>query len=159
MGQKFKMAQTEAEAKQICSAFPCKEYVIKAQVLAGGRGKGHFDNGFKGGVHLTKEPQDVPNLVNSMLGNRLITKQTPPEGIPVSKVMVAEAIDITRETYFCILMDRASNGPVIVASPDGGVDIEEVAEKTPDRIKKLPVSIKDGLSDADAVKVAQFLGF
>ena len=58
----------------------------------------------------------MPDLVTSMLGNRLITKQTPPEGIPVSKVMVAEAIDITRETYFCILMDRESNGPVIVAS-------------------------------------------
>jgi len=157
--QDFRVAQTEAEAKQICSAFPCKEYVIKAQVLAGGRGKGHFDNGFKGGVHLTKEPQDVPNLVNSMLGNRLITKQTPPEGIPVSKVMVAEAIDITRETYFCILMDRASNGPVIVASPDGGVDIEEVAEKTPDRIKKVPVDIFTGVTDDIAKDIAQFLGF
>jgi len=157
--QDFRMAETEAEAKQICSAFPCKEYVIKAQVLAGGRGKGHFDNGFKGGVHLTKQPQEVPNLVNSMLGNRLITKQTPPEGIPVSKVMVAEAIDITRETYFCILMDRESNGPVLVASPDGGVDIEEVAEKTPDRIKKIPIDIFTGVTDEVAKDVALFLGF
>ena len=79
-----------------------------------------------------------------MIGHKLITKQTPPEGIPVSKVMVAEAIDITRETYFCILMDREYMGPVIVASPDGGVDIEEVAEKTPERIMKLPVDIKTG---------------
>merc|ERR1719278_1203707 len=157
--QDFRVASTEDEAKQICGAFPCAEYVIKAQVLAGGRGKGHFDNGFKGGVHLTKEPQDVPHLVSSMLGNRLITKQTPPEGIPVSKVMVAEAIDITRETYFCILMDRASNGPVIVASPDGGVDIEEVAEKTPDRIKKVPIDIFTGVTDDIAKDVAQFLGF
>ena len=94
-----------------------------------------------------------------MLGNRLITKQTPKEGIPVSKVMVAEAIDITRETYFCILMDRESNGPVIVASPDGGVDIEEVAEKTPDRIKKVPVDITAGVTDAIANDVAAFLGF
>merc|ERR1712141_189911 len=109
--------------------------------------------------HLTKQPQDVPNLVTSMLGNRLITKQTPPEGIPVSKVMVAEAIDITRETYFCILMDRASNGPVIVASPDGGVDIEEVAEKTPDRIKKIPVDIFTGVTDEVAKDIAAFLGF
>ena len=75
-----------------------------------------FFPNLQGGVHLTKEPSKVPNLVTSMLGNRLITKQTPPEGIPVSKVMVAEAIDITRETYFCILLDRESNGPVIVAS-------------------------------------------
>ena len=69
----------------------------------------------QGGVHLTTEADKVPELVNSMIGHRLITKQTPPDGIPVSKVMVAEAIDIVRETYFCILMDREYNGPVIVA--------------------------------------------
>ncbi len=95
--------------------------------------------------------------------------------------MVAEAIDIDRETYFCILMDRAYNGPVIVCSPDGGIDIEEVtldhlcapdvtsvtflifffqvAEKTPDRIKKIPVDIKTGVSDDLALEVADFLGF
>ena len=72
---------------------------------------------------------------------------------------MAEAIDITRETYFCILMDRESNGPVIIASPDGGVDIEEVAEKTPDRIKKMPVDIHAGVTDAMAIEVAEFLGF
>jgi len=157
--QDFRVAANADEAEKITDTFPCKEYVIKAQVLAGGRGKGHFDNGFKGGVHLTKEPKDVPTLVTSMLGNRLITKQTPKEGIPVSKVMVAEAIDITRETYFCILMDRESNGPVIVASPDGGVDIEEVAEKTPDRIKKVPVDITSGVTEDIANEVAAFLGF
>jgi len=157
--QKFRMATNPAEAAAIPADFPCEEYVIKAQVLAGGRGKGHFDNGFKGGVHLTKDATKVPDLCTSMIGNRLITKQTPAEGIPVSKVMVAEAIDITRETYFCILMDREYNGPVIVASPDGGVDIEEVAEKTPERIMKLPVDIKTGISDEAAGEVAAFLGF
>lgn len=157
--QKFRVASTADEAKKIPQEFPCKEYVIKAQVLAGGRGKGTFDNGFKGGVHLTKDAAKVPELVNAMIGNRLITKQTPPDGIPVSKVMVAEAIDIVRETYFCILMDREYNGPVIVASPDGGVDIEEVAEKTPERIKKVPVDIATGLTDAMANEIAEFLGF
>merc|ERR1712180_500666 len=120
---------------------------------------GHFDNGFKGGVHLTKDATKVPDLCTSMLGNKLITKQTPPGGIPVSKVMVAEAIDITRETYFCIAMDRESNGPVIVASPDGGVDIEDVAERTPERIKKVPVDIHAGVTDDIANDVAEFLGF
>lgn len=157
--QKFKMATNDAEAAKLAADFPCEEYVIKAQVLAGGRGKGHFDNGFKGGVHLTKDPSKVAGLCTSMIGNKLITKQTPPDGIPVSKVMVAEAIDITRETYFCIVMDREHNGPVIVASPDGGVDIEEVAEKTPDRIKKVAVDIHTGVTDAIATELAQFLGF
>lgn len=108
---------------------------------------------------MTKDPADVPKLVTSMIGHRLITKQTPKEGIPVSKVMVAEAIDITRETYFCILMDREYNGPVIVASPDGGVDIEEVAEKTPERILKIPVDIGVGCTDKIAKDVSDFLGF
>jgi len=157
--QKFRVATNDSEAAAIPGEFPCEEYVIKAQVLAGGRGKGTFDNGFKGGVHLTKDPSKVPGLCTAMIGNKLITKQTPPEGIPVSKVMVAEAIDITRETYFCILMDREHNGPVIVASPDGGVDIEEVAEKTPERILKLPVDIHTGVTDAMAGEVAAFLGF
>ena len=74
--------------------------------------------------------------------------------MPVSKVTVAEAINITRETYFCILMDRESKSHVIIASPDGGVDIEEAAEKTPDRNKKLPVDIHTGVNE-----VAEFLGF
>jgi len=151
-----------AEAEKIP---PWKEYVIKAQVLAGGRGKGVWtdENGkgiaFKGGVHLTKDPKEAISIANCMIGNRLITKQTPKDGIPVSKVMVAEAIDITRETYFCILMDREYNGPVIVASPDGGVDIEEVAQKTPDRIKKIPVDINTGCTNAIAFEVAEFLEF
>merc|ERR1719369_780299 len=157
--QKFKVASNPKEAAAIPSSFPCEEYVIKAQVLAGGRGKGHFDNGFKGGVHLTKDPNVVAGLCNAMIGHKLITKQTPPGGIPVSKVMVAEAIDITRETYFCIAMDRESNGPVIVASPDGGVDIEDVAEKTPERIKKMPVDIHVGVTDEIATELAVFLGF
>ena len=73
--------------------------------------------------------------------------------------MVAEAIDIVRETYFCILMDREYNGPVIVCSPDGGMDIEEVAAKTPDRIRKIPVDIETGISNETALDIANFLGF
>jgi len=69
-----------------------------------------------------------------MLGYNLITKQTPPGGVKVQKVMVAEALDIARETYFAILLDRAQGGVVLVASPEGGVDIEAVAEKTPEKI-------------------------
>ncbi|QQP56011.1 Succinate--CoA ligase subunit beta_ mitochondrial [Caligus rogercresseyi] len=94
--QKFLVAASDAEAVTIPKKFPCEEYVIKAQILAGGRGKGTFDNGFKGGVHLTKDKRQVASLCSSMLGHKLITKQTPPKGIPVSKVMVAEAIDIKR---------------------------------------------------------------
>jgi len=157
--QKFKVLESAAGASEASKSLNADEFVIKAQILAGGRGKGHFDNGFKSGVHFTKDPEQVGGLVESMVGNKLITKQTPAEGIPVKKVMVAESVDILRETYLCILMDRDFNGPVLLASPDGGVDIEEVAEKTPDRLLKMPIDIFEGLSEAAALEVADFLNF
>ncbi|CAH1982848.1 unnamed protein product [Acanthoscelides obtectus] len=126
--------------------FNVKEYVVKAQILAGGRGKGHFDNGFKGGVHITENKEEVPKLINQMLGYKLITKQTPKDGIEVKKIMIAESVNIKRETYLCILMDRQMNGPVIIASPAGGMDIEAVAEKTPHLLKKVPVDIFEGIN-------------
>ncbi|XP_055381296.1 succinate--CoA ligase [GDP-forming] subunit beta, mitochondrial [Condylostylus longicornis] len=94
-----------------------------------------------------------------MIGKRLITKQTPKEGILVRKVMVARSVNIIRETYLCILMDRESNGPVVIASPAGGVDIEAVAEETPEKILKLPVDIKEGLTQEQGLKIAKFLEF
>lgn len=139
--------------------FNAKEYVIKAQILAGGRGKGHFDNGFKGGVHITQKRDEISEIVNQMLGHKLITKQTPKEGIPVNKIMVAESVNIKRETYLGILMDRQRNGPVIIASPEGGVDIEAVAEKTPHLIKNIPIDIFEGITDKMANELAEFLEF
>lgn len=157
--QRFKLLDSAQPALEASKSLGAAEFVVKAQILAGGRGKGHFDNGFKGGVHLTKDPNAVGPLVEKMVGHRLITKQTPAEGIPVRKVMVAESVDILRETYLCFLMDRDYNGPVLLASPDGGMDIEEVAEKTPERLLKLPIDIFEGLTRADALKVADFLQF
>ncbi|XP_043469582.1 succinate--CoA ligase [GDP-forming] subunit beta, mitochondrial [Leptopilina heterotoma] len=135
------------------------EYVIKAQVLAGGRGKGWFDNGFKGGVHVTKDRKIVEETVKNMLGHRLITKQTSKDGILVQKVMIAESVNIARETYVCILMDRQYNGPVLMASPAGGMDIEAVAEKTPELIKTKALDIYYGIDDEIAKEFAEFLGF
>lgn len=157
--QKFLIIENPELADDLQSKFKVDEYVIKAQVLAGGRGKGHFDNGFKKGVHLTKDPDEVLPIVKNMLGHRLITKQTPKEGILVKKVMVAESVDITRETYFSIVMDREHDGPVIIASPAGGMDIENVAKETPDKIKAYPVDIEKGVSTSLAEEVAKFLGF
>ncbi|XP_076548686.1 succinate--CoA ligase [GDP-forming] subunit beta, mitochondrial-like [Osmia lignaria lignaria] len=135
------------------------EYVIKAQVLAGGRGKGWFDNGFKGGVHLTKDRKAVVDVVKNMLGHRLITKQTSEDGILVQKIMIAESVNIKQETYICILMDRQHNGPVLIASPAGGMDIEIVAEKTPELLKTVPLDIYYGIDDDIAKDVSIFLGF
>ncbi|KAK4872008.1 hypothetical protein RN001_016132 [Aquatica leii] len=155
--QDFCMVDTSSSNE--LNTFRADEYVIKAQILAGGRGKGHFDNGFKGGVHITKNFSDIPNIVNKMLGHRLVTKQTPKEGIPVMKVMIARSVNILRETYISIIMDRQKNGPVIIASPAGGMDIETVAEKTPHLIKTIPVDIFEGVTDEKARDLAEFLEF
>lgn len=102
---------------------------------------------------------DISDIVKQMLGYKLITKQTPKDGIEVSKIMVAESVNIQRETYVCILMDRQRNGPVIIASPAGGVDIEGVAEKTPHLIKTIPIDIFEGITDEMANELADFLEF
>ncbi|GAB6029173.1 hypothetical protein CHUAL_004948 [Chamberlinius hualienensis] len=157
--QRFKIVEDVAQAQQVSKDFKVKEYVIKAQILAGGRGLGVFDNGFKGGVQLTQDSVQVPKLVEKMVGHRLITKQTPKAGILVQKVMVAESVNIKRETYVAILMDREKNGPVLMVSPDGGMDIEDVAAKTPERIHFQPIDIIQGLTVEQARNAAEFLGF
>uniref|UniRef100_UPI001EAF3EFA succinate--CoA ligase [GDP-forming] subunit beta, mitochondrial-like isoform X2 n=1 Tax=Oncorhynchus gorbuscha TaxID=8017 RepID=UPI001EAF3EFA len=157
--QRFYVADNPPDALQAAKRLNAKEIVLKAQILAGGRGKGVFNSGLKGGVHLTKDPSVVGELASKMLGYSLTTKQTPKEGVEVKTVMVAEALDITRETYFAILMDRACNGPVMVGSPQGGMDIEEVADKSPELIFKEVIDIFEGVRDDQALRMAANLGF
>lgn len=135
------------------------DYVVKAQVLAGGRGKGSFMNGFKGGVHLCSEVKEVGEMAEQMLGQRLVTKQTGPEGKPCNKVLVTERLFLRKETYFAILMDRATAGPVMVGSSEGGMDIEAVAAETPDKIHNLAFPLDAGPEDADLVDLATKMGF
>jgi succinyl-CoA synthetase beta subunit len=157
--QKFVVCSDEASLKTKLDGFKATEYVIKAQVLAGGRGKGHFDTGFKGGVHVVKDFSKVRDIVKSMLGNKLITKQTPKEGVPVTSVMVAESVEIFHEKYLSFLLDRDTNGVLCIASPCGGMDIEEVAEKTPEKVKKVVIDVFNGMSGATATEISKFLGF
>ena len=157
--QKWRLATTAKQARKGAEELNAKELVVKAQIHAGGRGKGTFDNGFKGGVHLCKTPEEAEELTSKMLGHRLITKQTGEKGVLVEKVMIAEAINITKETYFSILMDRAYNGPVMVGSPKGGMDIEAVAHDTPEAIFKEPINIEKGPTKEQCLKMAKNLGF
>uniref|UniRef100_A0ABI7W6B3 Succinate--CoA ligase [ADP-forming] subunit beta, mitochondrial n=1 Tax=Felis catus TaxID=9685 RepID=A0ABI7W6B3_FELCA len=157
--QRFFVADSAKEALEAAKRLNAKEIVLKAQILAGGRGKGVFSSGLKGGVHLTKDPQVVGQLAKQMIGYNLATKQTPKEGVKVNKVMVAEALDISRETYLAILMDRSCNGPVLVGSPQGGVDIEEVAASNPELIFKEEIDIIEGIKDSQAQRMAENLGF
>lgn len=136
-----------------------KDCVIKAMVLAGGRGLGHFTSGLKGGVHLCTKPGDVTRYASKMLGYNLITKQTTAEGLPCSKVMLVERMYMRREMYISIMLDRAAGGPVFIASPAGGTSIEDVAEATPELIFKQPVDIMKGIQDEQSTFLATSLGF
>jgi succinyl-CoA synthetase beta subunit len=125
--------------------------VVKAQIHAGGRGKG-------GGVKVVKGPQAAAEAAAKMLGMTLVTHQTGPAGQKVGRLLVEQGLQITRELYLGLVIDRASERPVIMASPDGGVEIEKVAEETPDRIFKEFIHPGVGLAAFQARKLAFALG-
>ncbi|HVR36295.1 MAG TPA: ADP-forming succinate--CoA ligase subunit beta [Methylomirabilota bacterium] len=131
--------------------------VVKAQIHAGGRGKGTFKSGFQGGVKLCKTADDTCEKAKAMLGQFLITRQTGPEGRLVNKVLVADAQEIKKEFYLAVLLDRATSRPLIMASTEGGVDIEEVAAKTPEKIVRETVDPAVGMMPYQARKLAAAL--
>ena len=151
-------AATAQEAAQTARNMGLSQYVVKAQVHAGGRGKGTFKNGFKGGVHVVKSVEEVEEVAGKMLNQVLVTKQTGETGKLVSKIMVAEAVDLKKECYFAILQDRARECPVIVASTEGGMDIEEVAASRPGAIIREHNDPALGLLPFQALKIAVALG-
>jgi succinyl-CoA synthetase beta subunit len=153
-----KSARTPVEAEAAARELGAGNLVVKAQVHAGGRGKGTFKNGFKGGVHLVKTPEEARDIAGKMLGQTLVTHQTGPEGRVVNTVLVAKGIDIAKEFYFAILMDRATGAPMVIASTEGGVEIEAVAEHSPEKILRESVDPALGLQAFQARKIAVQLG-
>ena len=154
-----RVASTPAEAEQIAREIAPAEVVVKAQVHAGGRGKGTFANGFKGGVHLCKTPEVAREIASKMLGQTLVTHQTGPGGRVVNKVLVAEAAQIAREIYIAIIRDRPTAAPLIVASTEGGVEIETVAAQSPEKIIRESVNPLAGLQPFQTRKLAKELQF
>ena len=132
--------------------------VVKAQTHAGGRGKGTFKSGYKGGVKLCRNVDEVTSAAKGMLGEVLVTKQTGPDGRLIKKLLVAAAPDIQKEYYAAILLDRASSRPVFIVSAEGGVDIEEVAARTPEKIIKELIDPAVGLMPYQGRKLAAALG-
>ena len=154
-----KVAKTAAEAEQVAKDISSDDMVIKAQVLAGGRGKGTFDNGLKGGVRVIYSPTEAKMFADQMIGHKLITKQTGAGGRMCNAVYICERKFARREFYLAVLMDRASQGPVIVSSSQGGMDIEGVAKENPDAITTTYIDINKGVTDDIARGIAQNLGF
>jgi len=162
--QKGKMANSAQEAFEIAQWIkaenPDAELILKAQIHAGGRGKGHFlESGLQGGVKICTTPEEVKMYTEQMLGDTLVTHQTGPEGQKCGKVLVNEGITIDDEFYFAILQDRAVDGPCIVASTEGGMDIEKVAEEQPEKIVTEVIDPRVGLTKEQSAKVATTLGF
>lgn len=154
------VASSPEEAYKIASGLPTRDAIVKAQVLAGGRGKGHFTSGLQGGVQIAYSPDEVKDLAEKMIGNKLITKQTGEEGLICNKVLIVERRYPRREFYFAITMERGLSkfGPVMIGSSAGGMNIEEVAEKTPDKIVKQYVDIIEGISEEQAMSMAERMG-
>ncbi len=147
---KGEVADTADNARQIAERVGPK-VVLKAQVHAGGRGKG-------GGIKLANNPQEAAQIAREMIGMTLVTHQTGPEGKLVRMVLVEEALQIARELYVGIVIDRAKEAPVVMASPEGGVEIEKVAAETPELIFKEYVNPATGFLTFQARKLAFKLG-
>ena len=118
-------------------------YVVKAQIHAGGRGKG-------GGIKLANSPAEVKQHAETLIGMQLVTPQTGPEGKRVRKVLIAEAVEIEKEYYLAILLDRETSQLTLIGSEEGGVNIEEVAAETPEKIIKAQIDPAFGLTDFQA---------
>jgi len=145
------LAETPAEAEAVAKQLGSDVVVVKAQIHAGGRGKG-------GGVKLAKSPAEAKQHASEILGMQLVTHQTGPEGKKVRKVYVEAGSEIERELYLALTLDRATEDLAIIASTEGGMDIEEVAEKTPEKIRTVFVHPNVGLRPWQARQVGFGLG-
>lgn len=132
--------------------------VVKSQIHAGGRGKGEFADGFKGGVHVVERAK-AAETAKKMLGNTLITKQTGPAGRAVGTIYFNEVSTISKEYYLAIVSDRATGRDTVIASTEGGMEIETVAEETPDKILKVAVNPETGIQPFQIRELGYFLGF
>ena len=145
------VAYTAEEAGQAAAELGGDVWVVKAQIHAGGRGKG-------GGVKVVKSKDEVEKTAKDMIGMNLVTHQTGPEGKEVKRVYIEEGCDIARELYLGVLIDRATSRITFMASTEGGMDIEEVADKTPERIRSVQVDPAAGLMPYQARELGFFLG-
>jgi len=151
-------AKSTDEFSAALAQLPEGPVMVKSQIHAGGRGKGTFTDGFQGGVKFCKTKADAAEIAAKMLGNTLVTAQTGPAGRKVQTIYFTAASDISKEYYLAILLDRASSRPVIVASTEGGVEIEKVAHETPEKITKVFVDPAYGLADFQVRELIAALG-
>ena len=147
----YGVAASAEEAMQVVNDLQLKEAVVKIQVHAGGRGKA-------GGVKFAKSPQEVIDVAKALIGMKMKNEQVP-EGIIANLVIISKPVDIQKEFYIGALIDREKAVPILIATPEGGMEIEEVAHKTPEKILKMPFSFDGKLKSYQLIRLAKFMGW
>lgn len=148
----FGVASNHVEIQKIIKQLALSEAVVKIQVHAGGRGKA-------GGVKFGKNPEEIFSLAQHLLGMKMVNNQTGPQGVVAHKVLISKPLDIQKEYYISVVIDREKAQPILIASPEGGMDIEEIAEKHPEKILKLPVELNGTIKHFRLVRLAGFMGW
>lgn len=148
----FGVAASKREAEQVVQVLRLNQAVIKIQVHAGGRGKA-------GGVKFARSKEEIIDVCTELIGMKMINNQTGPQGAFAQKVLITEPVDIAKEYYLGAIIDRQSLAPILIASPEGGMEIEEVAQKKPEKILKLPIQLDGSIRPYHLVRLANFMGW
>lgn len=148
----FGVATKHQEVEHIIKKLGLKEAVLKVQVHAGGRGKA-------GGVKFAKTPGEILSIATQLLGMKLVNNQTGPEGVIAHKILISKPIDIEKEYYLGAIIDRSRALPILIASPEGGMEIEEIAAKYPDKVLKIPIELDGSVRSYHLVYFAKFMGW
>ena len=148
----FGVASSTHEAEKVVSFLGLTEAVVKIQVHAGGRGRA-------GGVKFAKSKDEIAQAAKKLIGMKMVNNQTGPQGIVAHKVLITKPVDIAKEFYLGAIIDREHAMPILIASPEGGMEIEEVAEKTPDKILKLPIGLDGSVKPYHLVRLGNFMGW
>lgn len=148
----FRIVSTMEEARSAVEMLGLEQAVVKVQVHAGGRGKA-------GGVKLAKSREEILEKTRQMLGMKIVNNQTGPEGVVAREVMIAALTDIKKEYYAGVIIDRRTAAATLIISPEGGMDIEEIAEKMPDRLKTIPIANDGSLRGYQLIEIAKFMGW
>jgi succinyl-CoA synthetase beta subunit len=153
------VARSVQELDAVLAGLPAGPLVVKAQIHAGGRGKGHFEDGFQGGVKVAKDLAQAREYALRMLGNTLITHQTGAAGRRVKTLYLCAPTAFVKEYYVAMVMDRSSGGPLLIASTEGGMDIEQVAAESPEKLLRLPIDLDMGVQPFQERVFAAAMGF
>ncbi|MBB63767.1 MAG: ADP-forming succinate--CoA ligase subunit beta [Waddliaceae bacterium] len=148
----YGIASSKLEAEKVVKDLDLEQSVVKIQVHAGGRGKA-------GGVKIAKTPQEAVNLAEQLIGMKMVNRQTGPEGVVAEKVMISPLTDIKKEYYVAAVIDRENARPILIVSPEGGMEIEEVAERTPEKILKTPIGLDGTVKGFHLNNIAKFMGW